>query len=68
MGWFDEQIKQRKQSDNDMFQESFLNMADAILGSRTASAFGSDETKADDAIHTILKYYGVKPQDMTVIS
>lgn len=64
MGWFDEQIKQRKQSDDDMFQESFLNMADAILGSRTASAFGSDETKADDAIQTILKYYGVKPQDI----
>lgn len=64
MGWFDEQIKQRKQSDNEIFQESFLSMADAVLGSKTAASMGSDEAKADDAIHAILQYYGAKPQEI----
>lgn len=64
MGWFDEQIKQRKQSDNEIFQESFLSMTDAVLGSKTAASIGSDEAKADDAIHAILRYYGVKPQEI----
>jgi len=64
MGWFDEQIKQRKQSDNVIFQESFLSMADAVLGSKTAASMGSDETKTDDAIHAILQYYGAKSQEI----
>ena len=64
MGWFDEQIKQRKESDEALFQESFLSMADAVLGTRTAAAMGSDEARADDAIHAILGYYGAKPRDI----
>ena len=29
MGWFDEQIKCRKQNDNDVFADSFINIASA---------------------------------------
>ncbi len=64
MGWFDEQIKQRKQSDNEIFQESFLSMADAVLGSRMSASMGSDEAKTDDALQSILKYYGVKSREI----
>lgn len=60
MGWFDEQIKQRKQSDNEIFQESFLNMADAVLGRKTSFSIGSDDVTADNALHSILNYYGGK--------
>ena len=31
MGWFDEQIKQRKQSDDQLFEEAFVRIADAVL-------------------------------------
>ena len=29
MGWFDEQIKQRKRNDDDIFSEAFVGIADA---------------------------------------
>ena len=32
MGWFDEQIKQRKKSDNAVLEEAFVSIADAVLG------------------------------------
>ena len=34
MGWFDEQIKQRKRNDDDIFSEAFVGIADAVLGSK----------------------------------
>ena len=64
MGWFDEQIKQRKRNDDDIFSEAFVGIADAVLGSRLSSAYASDEDKAEDAIGEILKYYHVKPREV----
>lgn len=64
MGWFDEQIKQRKQKDEEVFQESMLHIADAVIGSRMAAALGDLRTTAKDAIEEILKYYHIKPQEI----
>lgn len=64
MGWFDEQIKQRKRNDGDVFAEAFVGIADAVLGSRLSCAYSNDEEKAEDAIGEILKYYHVKPRDI----
>ena len=38
MGWFDEQIKQRKKNDEDLFSEAFVGIADAVLGSKMSAA------------------------------
>ena len=64
MGWFDEQIKERKRSDDALFEESFVNMADAVLGSRRASAFQSDDARTKTAIDEILRWYHLKPRDI----
>ena len=64
MGWFDEQIKQRKKNDEDMFSEAFVGIADAVLGSKMSAAFSTDEAKAQGAIDEILKYYHVKPREV----
>ena len=32
MGWFDEQIKQRKINDSNVFSDSFANIAGAVMG------------------------------------
>ena len=64
MGWFDEQIKQRKQSDDQLFEEAFVRMADAVLGTKMASAYQSDEAKASGEISEILKYYHIKPREV----
>ena len=64
MGWFDEQIKQRKKNDEDLFSEAFVGIADAVLGSKMSAAFNTDEAKAQGAIEEILKYYHVKPREV----
>lgn len=64
MGWFDEQIKQRKRNDDAVFSEAFVGIADAVLGSRQASIYSTEEEKAEDAIGEILKYYHVKPREV----
>ena len=64
MGWFDEQIKQRKQSDDQLFEEAFVRIADAVLGTKMSSAYQSDEAKASGEIGEILKYYKIKPKEV----
>ena len=64
MGWFDEQIRLRKQNDDAVFEEAFVGMADAVLGSKMSSAFTTDEAKAQGAIEEILKFYKVKPREV----
>ena len=64
MGWFDEQIKQRKKNDEDLFSEAFVGIADAVLGSKMSAAWSSDEAKAQGAIEEILKYYHIKPREV----
>ncbi len=64
MGWFDEQIRQRKQNDDDIFAESFVNIADAVMGSRGSSAFRDQRKLTKDAIDEILRYFHVKSQEI----
>ena len=64
MGWFDEQIKERKKHDEDLFSEAFVGIADVVLGSKMSAAFSTDEAKAQGAIEEILKYYHVKPREV----
>ena len=64
MGWFDEQIKQRKQNDNDVFADTFINMAGAIMGKKLSQALNDDRIVIKDTIDEILKYYHVKTRDV----
>ena len=56
MGWFGEQVKQRKQFDDDNFQSAFLDVASAILGKKLSESIKQQEI-AKTAIQDILKYY-----------
>lgn len=64
MGWFDEQIRQRKQNDDDVFADSFVNMAAAVLGSKVTSSLSDGSAAAKSAIDEILKYYHVKSREV----
>ncbi len=64
MGWFDEQLRIRKDSDNEAFEDSFLEIAGAVLGKRASDALNDDRQITEDAIGDILKYYHVKPQNV----
>ncbi len=64
MGWFDEQIKLRKKNDDAILEESFITLADAVLGTKMSEAFKSDTAKVDNAVSEILRYYKVKPVEV----
>ena len=42
MGWFDEQIRQRKESDQDIFEDSIFRMASVVLGKRGAGLLNNE--------------------------
>ncbi len=64
MGWFDEQIKQRKQNDDDVFADSFVNIAGAVMGSRVSAALNDERQIAKNAFDEILKFYHVKTREI----
>lgn len=63
MGWFDEQIRQRKLSDDCLFEEAFADIAGAVTGKRVYSAL-NDFQKSKDAIEEILKFYHVRASEL----
>ncbi len=66
MGWFDEQIRQRKQNDQDVFEDSIFRMASAIIGSTAADKIHDIRFITKAAIDEVLKYYHIKAQDISV--
>ena len=64
MGWFEEQIKQRKQYSDDAFEEAFYKVADAVTGKNVSKAMESDAKTTKDAIESILKYYRIKTKEI----
>ena len=64
MGWIDEQIKQRKLSDEEVLEDSFMQAANVVLGRRVASKLNNEATISKTAIDDILKYYQYKPIEL----
>lgn len=60
MGWFDEQIRQRKKDDADILSDALADIASAVSG--TNNSFGNRTAKNE--IDKILEYYGVKSRDL----
>ena len=64
MGWFDEQIRQRKLSDQETFEESIFRMASVVLGKQKAGNLDDQRIVTKAAIDDILKYYHAKPVEI----
>ena len=64
MGWFDEQIRQRKLSDQEIFEDSLFRMASAVLGKQRAGLLDDERIVTKAAIDEILKYYHYKPVEV----
>ena len=55
MGLYSDQIAERIKSDQDAFEESFVNLASAVIGQKNqAETFLSDRNAAKNAIDEIL--------------
>ena len=64
MGWFDEQIRQRKLSDQEILEDSLFRMASAVLGKQRAGLLDDERIVAKAAIDEILKYFHYKPTEI----
>ncbi len=64
MGWFDEQIRQRKLSDQEIMEDSLFRMASAVLGRQRAGLLDDERIVTKAAIDEILKYYHCKPVEI----
>lgn len=63
MGWIDEQIKERKLSDQEILEDAFMDVASVVLGKRLAGDL-NDSSFSKNAIDEILKYYHYKPVEI----
>ena len=57
MGWFDEQIKARKKSDDETFEDSFIKIAGSVMGRKLSAAIDDERERTTDAVKEILHYY-----------
>ncbi|MBO5555990.1 MAG: NHLP bacteriocin export ABC transporter permease/ATPase subunit [Oscillospiraceae bacterium] len=64
MGWFDEQIRQRKLSDQEIFEDSIFRMASVVLGKQRAGVLNDERIATKEAIDEILKSYHYKPVEV----
>ena len=64
MGWFDEQIKQRIQSDQDVLEDAFFHMASVVLDKWSTNRIEDERLIAEAALDDILKYYHCKTPEI----
>lgn len=63
MGWFDEQLRQRKENDQNILGESFVKLSGVVLGNKIRLSYDDDRLIAEAAIDRVLRYYHVRPAD-----
>lgn len=63
MGWFDEQIKQRKSRDDEEFSEVMAQLSDTVTGQKSATE-ADQNAKTRRSIDIILRYYHCKPKEI----
>lgn len=68
MGWFDEQIKERRKQDSDNFADAMDEISSVItrkkMGGETRNKEAARHFQAEAAIGRILEFYHVKPREL----
>lgn len=64
MGWFENQIEERQNADQQILEDSFMKVAGVVLGSGDAEKIIDERIVTKTAIDEILKYYHCKPVDV----
>ena len=64
MGWFENQIEERRTADQQLLEDSFVKIAGVVLGQRTAQKISDERIVTKSAIDEILKYYHCKPTEI----
>ncbi len=64
MGWFENQIEERRNADQQLLEDSFVKIAGIVLGTQDAERIGDERIITKNAIDEILKYYHYKPVEI----
>ncbi|MBQ9251287.1 MAG: NHLP bacteriocin export ABC transporter permease/ATPase subunit [Clostridia bacterium] len=64
MGWFDEQIRQRMENDQEVLEDSFVRMISVVLDKWETNHLEDGRLIAKAALDDILKYYRQKPVEI----
>ena len=64
MGWFEEQINERREADLEALKDSFQKIAGVVLGQRIAQRLNDDRIVTKQAIDEVLKFYHLKPVEV----
>ena len=64
MGWFEEQINERREADLEALEDSFQKIAGVVLGQRIAQRLNDDRIVTKQAIDEVLKFYHLKPVEV----
>lgn len=57
MGWFDTQLRDREQQDQNRMDEAFARMAGAVMGTKGYEDFMDEKSQGISAIEQVLRYY-----------
>ncbi len=64
MGWFESQIEERREADQQLLEDSFVRIAGIVMGEVSAQKIVDENIITKNAIDEILKYYHYKPVDV----
>ena len=64
MGWFENQIEDRREADQLLLEDSFVKAAGVVLGSRDAERISDANIVTKNAIDEVLKYYHYRPVEV----
>ena len=63
MGWFDEQIEDRKKEERRLLSDSFEKLQLTVTGRRSSGRF-AEGADVNDALLSLLKYFGIRNRDI----
>jgi len=64
MGWFEDQIEERRRADAQVLEDSFQKIASVVLGQRMAEQLSDERILTKRAIDEVLKSYHLKPVEI----
>ncbi|MBR1497788.1 MAG: ATP-binding cassette domain-containing protein [Oscillospiraceae bacterium] len=64
MGWFGNQIEERREADRRQLEDAFVRVAGVVMGRRGAERIGDGRAITKNAIDEILKYYHLRPVEL----
>lgn len=64
MGWFENQIEERRAADQELLESAFLKAAGVVMGDRGARRMLDERIVTKGAIDEVLKYYHYKSTDI----